>query len=164
MIRLVYGGQANHQGGNVVHRREPGWSPILMGVLMVLSNSVLLVEIIWPQIVNLFSIPLTAGWRWLGLGICVAMDLLFWRVHQTLGKNWAVGVLVKENHHLITDGPYRWVRHPMYTTLFCFIIGFLFLSANLLVGLLWLALTIASAWRFDQEERILTDTFGSEYE
>ena len=164
IIRLVYGWQANHQSGKAVRRREPGWSPVLMGILLVLTNSALLVEIFWPQTLSSFAIPLTAGWRWCGLVICIGMDLLFWWVHHVLGKNWAMGVLVKKNHHLVTSGPYRWVRHPMYTTLFGFSIGLYFLSANGLIGVLWAVLTVASAWRFSQEEQILAEAFGSEYE
>jgi len=95
--------------------------------------------------------------------ICIGMDGLFWWIHQALGQNWAVGVLVKENHCLVTAGPYRWVRHPMYTILFGFSVGFFLLSANLLVGVLWFAMTVASAWRVGKEESILTETFGAAY-
>lgn len=163
IIRLVYGWQANRQGGRPLSRREPGWSPILMGILMALSNGIVLVDILWPSAIKATSIALPEGWRWLGLTICIGMDGLFWWIHQTLGKNWAVGVLVKENHCLVTAGPYRWVRHPMYTTLFGFSVGFFLLSANLLVGVLWFAMTVASAWRVGKEESILTETFGAAY-
>lgn len=129
---------------------------------MVLSNSVLLVDIFWPRVMESASITLPEGWRWLGLAICIGMDGLFWWIHQALGKNWAVGVLVKENHYLVSRGPNRWVCHPMDTALFGFCIGFFLLSANLLVGLTWF--TMASAWQVGQEEHILTATFGTAYE
>jgi len=163
VIRLIYGWQANRKGGKAVRRREPGWSPVLMGILMVLSNGVLLLDILWPRALKATSIALPEGWRWMGLVICIGMDGLFWWIHQALGQNWAVGVLVKENHSLVTAGPYRWVRHPMYTTLFGFSVGFFLLSANVLVGVFWLAMTLASAWRVGKEESILTQTFGVAY-
>jgi protein-S-isoprenylcysteine O-methyltransferase Ste14 len=75
-----------------------------------------------------------------------------------------VGVLVKKNHRLVTAGPYGWVRHPMYSALFGFSVAFFLLSANAIVGLLWLAMTIASAWRVGEEERLLAGTFGVAYE
>ena len=164
VIRLIYGWQANRQGGKAVRRKEPGWSPVLMSILMVLSNSVLLVAIFWPTALRPAAVPVAEGWRWLGLVLGLSMDALFVWIHQTLGQNWAVGVLVKEHHHLVTAGPYRWVRHPMYSALFGFSVAFFLLSANLLVGLLWLALTVASAWRAGREEQILTETFGSAYQ
>lgn len=163
IIRLVYGWQAQRRGGKTTRRQEPSWSPILMGILMVLSNAILVVAILWPEALKATAISLPEGWHWLGLVLSLAMDGLFLWIHQALGNNWAVGVLVKENHHLITGGPYRWVRNPMYSTLFGFSVGFFLLSANLLVGLLWLAMTVASAWRVGQEEKILTETFGAAY-
>lgn len=163
-IRLVYGWQANRQGGKAVSRREPGWSPILMGILMVLSNGVLLLAVLWPSAVSWASIPLPNIWRWLGLALGLAMDGLFWWIHQALGHNWAIGVLVKEKHQLVTSGPYRWVRHPMYTALFGFAAAFFLLSANGLVGAAWMAMTVASAWRVGKEESILKETFGSSYQ
>ena len=164
LLRLVYAWQAHHKGGKAVDRKEPGWSPILMGTLMVLTNGILFIVIFFPMALQWASIILPEGWRWLGFVIGLAMDGLFWWIHQALGQNWAVGVLVKENHQLITGGPYRWVRHPMYAALFGFSIAFFLLSANLLVGAIWLAMTVASAWRVGKEESILMETFGSTYQ
>lgn len=164
IIRLLYGWQANRMGGKAVRRKEPGWSPILMGIFMVLSNGFLLIAIVWPAVLVWAAVPLPDAWRWLGLVLGLAMDALFWWIHQALGQNWAVGVQVKENHQLITSGPYRWVRHPMYTALFGFAIAFFLLTANLLLGAVWLAMTFASAWRVGQEESILKETFGTAYQ
>jgi protein-S-isoprenylcysteine O-methyltransferase Ste14 len=53
-----------------------------------------------------------------------AAGLLFtaWaRVH--LGRNWSGNVTVKEGHTLITTGPYRWVRHPIYSGILAALIG-----------------------------------------
>ena len=164
LIRLVYGWRANRRGGKAVRRKEPGWSPILMTGLMILSNGALLLAIFWPETLQAAAVPLPDGWRWFGwvLGLC--MDALFVWIHQALGQNWAVGEMVKENHRLVTSGPYHWVRHPMYSALTGFSVAFFLISANAIVGLLWLAMTIASAWRVGEEEYLLTETFGTEYE
>ena len=164
LIRLLYGLLANRRGGKAILRKEPGWSPILMTSLMILSNGILLLAIAWPETLQATAVPLPEGWRWLGLALGLCMDALFMWVHQALGQNWAVGVMVKENHCLVTAGPYHWVRHPMYTALFGFSVAFFLLSANAIVGALWLAMTTASAWRVGEEERLLTETFGTEYE
>jgi protein-S-isoprenylcysteine O-methyltransferase Ste14 len=163
VIRLIYGSLANRKGGKAVRRKEPGWSPILISILMILANGALLLAILWPELLRSTDVPLSAGWRWLGLVLGLGMDALFIWIHQALGQNWAVGVLVKEKHRLVTSGPYRWVRHPMYLAIFGFSVAFFLLSANVLVGLFWAALTIASAWRVGEEERLLTEAFGDEY-
>lgn len=41
------------------------------------------------------------------------MAFLVW-ARQTLGKNWSQTVSAKEGQELVTSGPYRYVRHPMY--------------------------------------------------
>jgi protein-S-isoprenylcysteine O-methyltransferase Ste14 len=50
-----------------------------------------------------------------GLILNVAgITVLVW-ARQRLGRNWSQTVSVKEGHELVTSGPYRWIRHPMYT-------------------------------------------------
>lgn len=65
----------------------------------------------------------------------------------------------------MTDGPYRWVRHPMYSVLFLFEIAMLLLSANWFVGSVPLAaLTLIVATRVRREEALMLSTFGAAYE
>lgn len=92
----------------------------------------------------------------LGLGFAI------W-ARFTLGSNWSGTVTVKENHVLITRGPYAWVRHPIYTGVLLALVGtalvggsFANLAAGALVTLaLWLKLRI--------EERFMFETFGEQY-
>ena len=64
---------------------------------------------------------------------------------------------------LITSGPYRWVRHPMYTTIFVWAVAFLLMSANWLVGGLWFGLGLVASALVRVEEAVLIDTFGAAY-
>jgi protein-S-isoprenylcysteine O-methyltransferase Ste14 len=52
----------------------------------------------------------------LGLGIAVAA-----RIH--LGGNWSARVEIKEDHSLIRTGPYRYVRHPIYSGILLALVG-----------------------------------------
>src|SRR3954447_1688978 len=58
----------------------------------------------------------------LGLAFCI------W-ARVTLGRNWSGAVTLKEDHELIERGPYRWVRHPIYTGLLL-----MFLATAVLLG------------------------------
>ena len=51
---------------------------------------------------------------WLGLLIELAFLWLFYASHRQLGKNWSVTLEIRNEHKLVTDGLYRYVRHPMY--------------------------------------------------
>jgi protein-S-isoprenylcysteine O-methyltransferase Ste14 len=64
------------------------------------------------------------GWSdALGIAITVAgIAFAFWaRIY--LGRNWSGAVTVKVDHQLIRTGPYRWVRHPIYTGLITAMMG-----------------------------------------
>jgi protein-S-isoprenylcysteine O-methyltransferase Ste14 len=83
------------------------------------------------------------------------------RVH--LAGNWSGVVTLKENHTLVRDGPYRCVRHPIYTGLLLALIGSA-IARDEWRGVLALALAFAALWRkLSLEERWLAETFGDDY-
>src|SRR5207248_5343047 len=84
---------------------------------------------------------------------------------RTLGKQWSLQARVLEHHELIRRGPYRIVRHPIYTGMFGMLI-----ASSLVYGH-WLGLIIASVVyylgtviRVRSEEKLLREQFGSEYD
>jgi protein-S-isoprenylcysteine O-methyltransferase Ste14 len=108
-------------------------------------------------------LPRTELSYWLAVAITAA-GLLFaaWaRVH--IGRNWSGTVTVKQDHELITSGPYRFVRHPIYTGILL-----AFAGTGLIVAewraVLAFAIAFAALWRkLKLEERWLTELFGSSY-
>src|SRR4029077_19670582 len=54
--------------------------------------------------------------RWLGVALGVAAMLSVRWVLRAIGPNVSETILTKSSHRLITHGPYRWIRHPLYTT------------------------------------------------
>lgn len=81
-----------------------------------------------------------------------------------LGSNWSSVPTIKEKHQLIRGGPYRLVRHPIYTGILLGMVGTFLANGKvrgaLAVVLLWIAWTIKSR----MEEQFMVRTFGSEYE
>ena len=84
---------------------------------------------------------------------------------RTLGKQWSLQARVLDHHELIRRGPYRIVRHPIYTGMF----GMLIVSS--LAHGHWLGLVIASivyclgtVMRIRSEEKLLREQFGSQYD
>jgi protein-S-isoprenylcysteine O-methyltransferase Ste14 len=96
--------------------------------------------------------------------VVTAIGLAFtvWaRVH--LAGNWSATVTIKENHTLVRDGPYRYVRHPIYTGILLAIVG-TGMVGNEWRGVLAVAIAVAALWRkLRLEEQWLTETFGEEY-
>ena len=103
--------------------------------------------------------------RWVGALISVGSVLLLWWVQRALDVQFDTTLHIQANHQLITHGPYRWVRHPMYTTLFSMGLGWFLLTANWLVGVpLMLGITLVVISRVRKEEAVLLNLFGDEYQ
>ncbi len=95
----------------------------------------------------------------------IASILLIIASVRTLGKEWSLTARVVTGHKLATEGPYNFVRHPIYTAM----LGMLL--ANGIAFSYWPALLVAIAVylagtlnRIRSEERLLRETFGAEFE
>ncbi|HEY2054535.1 MAG TPA: isoprenylcysteine carboxylmethyltransferase family protein [Solirubrobacterales bacterium] len=82
------------------------------------------------------------------------------RVH--LGRNWGMPMTLKEEPELVTSGPYRFVRHPIYTGILTAVIGTA-LAVNLLALVAAVALGVFFVYSATVEERNLATVFPSAY-
>lgn len=105
------------------------------------------------------------GWaRWAGVGLGALVVASVDRVLRHLGSNVSETVLTKHDHELVTTGPYRWVRHPLYTTGIALFVAIGLMSTNGFI-LVWTGLA-ALAIRLvviPREESALVETFGDRY-
>jgi len=100
---------------------------------------------------------------WTGVAL-VAFGLLFaiW-ARNVLGRNWSGLVTVKQDHELIRSGPYRYVRHPIYTGLLIAFAGSA-IARGEWRGILALAIVFVALWRkLRLEEQWMIETFGDAY-
>ena len=108
--------------------------------------------------------PLPA-WRF-AIAVCflALACILSWTGTQALGKQWRIDAGLSSDHQLITTGPYRVVRHPIYTSMLCMILGTGAILTPPLLILLSIALFIAGTEiRIRIEERLLADRFGDAF-
>jgi len=163
MIRTYYRRLAGKTEGKVT-KIEGGWNLAFRIVIGLTGISVLLVQIIYPEALALAHLDLPTGARWLGAGLGASgLALLLW-VHQALRENFSGTLHIREEHALVTNGPYRWVRHPMYTSFYLLIGAFFLLSANWLIGLGWLVgQTAVMLSRIGPEEVVMEQKFGPAY-
>lgn len=97
--------------------------------------------------------------------ILLGFSLLFW-AHFNLRNNWSPIIEKKftKSRKLITTGPYRYLRHPIYSASFISLIGFFILTANwLLAAIPFFILLFFYIYKIPREEKELLDNFGAKY-
>jgi len=116
--------------------------------------------------------PLVAMPRWaevvmavVTLAIAIASIWLAGSAVRRLGKQWAIAAQIVEGHNLITDGPYRLVRNPIYSGMFGMLIATGLAASRWYVLLVATLIFLVGAYiRIHAEERLLREAFGSEFE
>src|SRR5262249_286857 len=100
----------------------------------------------------------------IAVAIQAAFLLLAIWARRHLGRNWSAEVRIAVDHHLTRTGPYRWLRHPIYTAMLGMFMGTAIASGQY-HGLLGLTLLFVAYLRKTRlEEQILQQTFGAEYD
>jgi protein-S-isoprenylcysteine O-methyltransferase Ste14 len=80
-----------------------------------------------------------------------------------LGRNWSGYVTYKEGQTLVTTGPYRYVRHPIYTSMILMFIGTILYYGSPFVSIFFAILAITFLLRIGKEEEIMIQLFGERY-
>ena len=149
---------------NTLKKREEGLASNVAGLLGMIGFISIIVYAINPAWLAWAALPVPIWLRWTGVGLTLLGFALLQWAQNTLGKNWSDTPRMIQEQALVTSGPYRLIRHPIYTA-FVFILGStLLISANWLIGLAWLGMTILElASRIQFEEGLMLEYFGDQY-
>lgn len=112
---------------------------------------------------NLRLIPLHHSLLVLGAALTVAGCLLAIWARVMLGANWSMNVTLKQQHALMTRGPYAFVRHPIYTGLLLAALGtaIVYGAAHCFLGV---AVLFYGFWlKLHTEEEFMLQQFGAQY-
>lgn len=119
---------------------------------------------IWkPNLMQWTRIPIPSWIRWLGGIITISGMTLEFSTQISLGRNYTTTLHIREEQSLVTSGPYRYVRHPMYTALFMVGVGLGLLSTSWYFLLPFIGTGIMVALRIQREENAMIAKFGDEY-
>ncbi len=148
----------------VTERSESAPSRLIRMVAIVGAFALLWLPAVPLPLLNRRFLPLSDWCFWTGAAI-TAGGLLFsvWG-RRHLGANWSQAVTVKQDHELITSGPYALVRHPIYTGL---LLGFFgsAVARGEWRGVLAVAMVFAALWhKLRLEEKWMHAQFGEHYE
>ncbi len=145
-------------------KRRETWGQRFLYMLPLLAAAELLVR---PEAryewLGARFVPLNPAVEWAGVLLTAAgVTVAFWaRWH--LGANWSGVVTLKEGHELIRTGPYRNIRHPIYTGILLALFGTVVVTGELR-GLLAVAIAwLSFYWKARREESFLSQEFGEKF-
>ena len=156
--------KADKQTGEKISRKVDG--SVMMniikfgGLILWLSPFVYLIN---PQWMAWAKLGLPDWVRVLGIGVAIVNDVLLYWLFSSIGSGISPTSATRKEHTLSTSGPYRWVRHPLYTVGAILFISFGMMADNWFIAALGILAFIAMAKRTPQEEANLVEKFGDEY-
>jgi protein-S-isoprenylcysteine O-methyltransferase Ste14 len=133
-------------------------------LLVVLGQIVLPLLYVFSPWLNFANYESRSFAPWLGAVTWLVGLWAFWRSHADLGTNWSVTLELRSTHQLVTQGVYRFVRHPMYAAFILFGVAQALLLPNWLAGPSALvAVALLCVIRIPNEEAMMCEFFGQEY-
>jgi protein-S-isoprenylcysteine O-methyltransferase Ste14 len=147
-----------------VKQREEGLLSKIAGLLGMAGFVSMLVYVINPGWLSFASLAFPAWLRWIGVGIAlIGFALLQW-AQTTLANSWSDTPRMMKEQTLITSGPYRTIRHPIYTAFILILGSTLLISSNWFIGLCWAGMVMLEVIsRIGFEESLMIEFFGEQY-
>ena len=147
-----------------VKQREEGLLSKIAGLLGMAGFISMLAYVINPGWLSFANLPFPTWLRWTGAGIAfIGFALLQW-AQTTLANSWSDTPRMMKEQTLITDGPYRTIRHPIYTAFILILGSTLFISSNWLIGVCWAGMVVLEVFsRISFEESLMIEFFGDQY-
>lgn len=146
-----------------IERIQPPRMRLLQTSLLGFAAVLMFTGFLTSDLLRLQVLPKVPAVEALGTALTAAGAAFAIAARAYLGTNWSGSATIKHSHELIRSGPYALVRHPIY-------FGLLIAASGTAIAYgevrHWLAvLVILIAFRLKQinEERLLMETFGTEY-
>lgn len=111
----------------------------------------------WSQL----EIPEFLRWSGVALGF-VCLPLVYW-LFSSIGINITQTVETRADHQLVTSGPYRYVRHPLYTVGIMMFFALALMAANWFIAVATSIVLVMLLVRLPKEEAKLIERFGDDY-
>ena len=162
-IAFLFYWQIRAANSKTTQRLEPASSRILRALSILIA--ILLLSTTRIPLLWLYRQLWPAGfWPfWLGAALTVSGLLFSVWAREHLGSNWSRSVTIKEDHELITTGPYAVVRHPIYTGILTGFLGSV-IALSQVRGVIAFVLVFLVLWlKLRMEEQWMRSQFGETY-
>ena len=163
-ISVYFRRKADKETGETISRKTDGTRMMTIirigGFILWMAPITYLIN---PHWMAWSKIALPTSIRWIGIGAgIVCVPLIYW-LFSSIGNNISQTSATRKQHKLITIGPYRWIRHPLYTIGSLTFASFGLIADNWFIILLSVLVFVVMAVRTPREEANLIEKFGDEY-
>lgn len=163
-ISIYFRRKADRDTGEIVSWKREG---IVMILALRIGGLVLwfsmLGYLIYPPLLAWSKVGLAEWIRWLGVGLgVVCVTLIYW-MFNSIGSGITPTVATRSKHKLVTKGPYRWIRHPLYTFGTAFFLSFALMADSWFIAVMAILAIVLLSIRLPTEEALLIEKFGDEY-
>ncbi len=163
MLRGYYSRQSRKLEKNV-EKEVDHMDKYLLSFLIIFEVITFFLFIFFPQLYQWTTLSLSYWFQVVGAMIGILSILFFLWVHHSLGLNFTVRVQITDKQTLVQSGPYKYIRHPMYTAFILLHISVALLTLDLFITITWFAgLFALILYRLKKEEGLLIEKFGDEY-
>jgi protein-S-isoprenylcysteine O-methyltransferase Ste14 len=156
--------KADRDTGEKISRKVDGNAMMTLiklgGLLLWFSPLVYLIN---PSWMAWSKIGLSESVRWLGVGLGILCVFGIYWLFSSIGSGITPTSATRKEHKLVTNGIYRYIRHPLYTIGSSLFIAFGMMADNWFIALLGVLAFIGMAIRTPKEEANLIEKFGDEY-
>jgi protein-S-isoprenylcysteine O-methyltransferase Ste14 len=154
----------NHKATDRKAIEREGWGYAIVRAIRSISLITFLVLYTVNQPwLGMLSVPFPNWFRWMGVVLGALSLVLYTWSRTSLGKEWSSYLQIREKHHLVTTGPYRWIRHPIYLAMMGFLTGITIITANYFLIVFLLISIVDLSLRIPKEEQMMIEEFGDEY-
>ncbi len=163
-ISSFFRSKADRESGEKISRNVDG-TPMMTairigGVILWVSPFVYLIN---PQWMAWSKLGLPEWARWLGVGIGILSTFGIYWLFSSIGNGITPTSATRKEHKLITNGIYRYIRHPLYTFGASMFVSFGMMADSWYIAALGVLTFIIMAIRTPKEEANLIEKFGDEY-
>jgi len=163
-ISMYYRSKADRESGEKLSRKADGNAMMTVirigGLILWLSPFVYLVNPAWMA---WSKVGLPDSVRWAGVGIGVLCVLGIYWLFSSIGTGITPVSATRKEHKLVTNGIYRYIRHPLYTIGSSLFISFGMMADSWFIAALGILTFFLMAVRTPKEEANLIEKFGDEY-
>ncbi|MEN6409780.1 MAG: isoprenylcysteine carboxylmethyltransferase family protein [Anaerolineaceae bacterium] len=168
VMRVYFMIRVRRSGGRITPddqavAREGRISVILRAVLFIALLAFLTMYFLGAAWIDVFRFSLPGWLRWVGFALGV-LAVAFWTWTQIhLDTQWSAQLQLKEKHHMVTTGPYTYIRHPLYLAMMIWGAAAALLTANWIFTAVTVLSIAGVVWRTPKEEQMMIETFGDVY-